>query len=695
MELTQREHRDRARLDLATSPRRPSASRTCASSRSTSASATRRFRDYVELGPEEFYERLRGGSELPTTSQPTPQDFLDAYEELVGLRADLLAAPLRASSPARSSPRSLAAEQTGATASASSTRRPRRSRSRMLALAMQRRLERGTTRRGDRSARRVVQARRRRRSSPSGTLEYLQKGGRIGARPGAGRRAPERQADPLDRGRRGRCRQARPRHGRRRSASSRAFRRATRGPAGPAGRDRARRRAGVGRRDRGARADARGRRPRSSSSRSLGAVVGTHAGPGTVGFFWFAGRVTAWSDVGTQRRPRCATQGSTAGSSTTSAGRTRSPPPRGRSTRSARRPGAGSGSCRAEGEPVALVSALEAARSRRARPARRLSRLARSRGGARASCSLGRRRVAMEVSPRAAVPVVGRVDWGTVELVRSFGVDVVSSGDLVQLFEARWTPTRRALHERAATGVLAREGQRSCAGCGDAARRSDRSRSCAGVPGRDGCAAARPGDAIPAVRRGRRPRGRPALRDRDRAPTTATIGPARSCSSTLWGKLAREPRRRLRRHHLDGLDRGSEPPERRRHEVWTVVRRRSRRRDRRRSRGGRARGRRVPRLRGRPGRRGLIEAARPRRAHRSTGRATASGPRCTGTASTWTTSRRGTTACVVARPRVHGRAGRLLRTGDFGVRSEVERVRRAGTRRRVDDRGRSAPRPAP
>jgi Xaa-Pro aminopeptidase len=61
----------------------------------------------------------------------------------------------------------------------------------------------------------------------------------------------------------------------------------------------------------------------------------------------------------------------------------------------------------------------------------------------------------MEVSPLAAVPVVGRVDWGTVELVRSLGPEVVSSADLVQLFEARWTPAQVALHERAAVGVLA------------------------------------------------------------------------------------------------------------------------------------------------------------------------------------------------------------------------------------------------
>jgi DegV family protein with EDD domain len=40
------------------------------------------YRDYVELSPEEFYARLRTAEQLPTTSQPTPGDFLQAYEEL-------------------------------------------------------------------------------------------------------------------------------------------------------------------------------------------------------------------------------------------------------------------------------------------------------------------------------------------------------------------------------------------------------------------------------------------------------------------------------------------------------------------------------------------------------------------------------------------------------------------------------------
>ncbi|MGE3273558.1 MAG: M24 family metallopeptidase [Vicinamibacterales bacterium] len=62
----------------------------------------------------------------------------------------------------------------------------------------------------------------------------------------------------------------------------------------------------------------------------------------------------------------------------------------------------------------------------------------------------GRRRIAMEYSPQAAIPYVSRVDGGTLELVRSHGVEVVSSGDLVQQFEAHWSADAIASHRLAA-----------------------------------------------------------------------------------------------------------------------------------------------------------------------------------------------------------------------------------------------------
>jgi Xaa-Pro aminopeptidase len=62
----------------------------------------------------------------------------------------------------------------------------------------------------------------------------------------------------------------------------------------------------------------------------------------------------------------------------------------------------------------------------------------------------GAKRVAMEYVPRNANPYVSRVDAGTVELVRSFGVEVVPSGDLVQWFEACWDAEQEKTHFDAA-----------------------------------------------------------------------------------------------------------------------------------------------------------------------------------------------------------------------------------------------------
>lgn len=62
----------------------------------------------------------------------------------------------------------------------------------------------------------------------------------------------------------------------------------------------------------------------------------------------------------------------------------------------------------------------------------------------------GAKTVAMEYSPRNANPYIGRVDAGTIELVRSFGADVVGSGDLIQQFEAVWDSDQEKSHFEAA-----------------------------------------------------------------------------------------------------------------------------------------------------------------------------------------------------------------------------------------------------
>jgi Xaa-Pro aminopeptidase len=65
----------------------------------------------------------------------------------------------------------------------------------------------------------------------------------------------------------------------------------------------------------------------------------------------------------------------------------------------------------------------------------------------------GRRRIAMEYCPLGSIPYLSRVDAGTVELVRSFGVEVVSSADLVQHFLCRLSRAQIDSHRRAALAI--------------------------------------------------------------------------------------------------------------------------------------------------------------------------------------------------------------------------------------------------
>jgi Xaa-Pro dipeptidase len=58
----------------------------------------------------------------------------------------------------------------------------------------------------------------------------------------------------------------------------------------------------------------------------------------------------------------------------------------------------------------------------------------------------GAKRIAMQYSPRCAVPYVSMVDGGTLELVKGFGVEVVGSADLIQLFEARCSESQLESH---------------------------------------------------------------------------------------------------------------------------------------------------------------------------------------------------------------------------------------------------------
>jgi Xaa-Pro aminopeptidase len=64
-----------------------------------------------------------------------------------------------------------------------------------------------------------------------------------------------------------------------------------------------------------------------------------------------------------------------------------------------------------------------------------------------------RPRVAMQYSPDAAIPYLSRVDAGTIELIRSFGVEIISSADLVQKFESAWGDEQLQMHEESARGL--------------------------------------------------------------------------------------------------------------------------------------------------------------------------------------------------------------------------------------------------
>jgi DegV family protein with EDD domain len=138
------------------------------------------LRDHVDITPQAFYERLATAKNLPTTSQPTPGDFLACYEELRSAgfeRIWSLHLTSKLSGTYESAQR--AAEQLGGdvvrlvdteTASLAVA---------LLAEALDRRLERGTT---DAELAELVERFKatNRVVFTVATLEYLQKGGRIG-----------------------------------------------------------------------------------------------------------------------------------------------------------------------------------------------------------------------------------------------------------------------------------------------------------------------------------------------------------------------------------------------------------------------------------------------------------------------------------------------------------------------------------
>jgi DegV family protein with EDD domain len=243
------------------------------------------FRDYVDLGPDEFYTRLQTVAELPTTSQPTPGDFLATYEELAPGYERILSLQIASSlSGTYGSAATAAGMLEGDKVRVIDTRTVSASLT-LLALGIQRRLERGTT---DEEVDEFVAryGREHKLLFTVNTLEYLAKGGRIGrAAAFAGNllhvkpilTIRDGEVVPLKRVR----------------GNAKAFAE-FRTIFEESSTDSPSLKVGI------AHASAPDRlhalvdlvqhvRPHATIevATTLGAVVGTHAGPGTVGFFWF------------------------------------------------------------------------------------------------------------------------------------------------------------------------------------------------------------------------------------------------------------------------------------------------------------------------------------------------------------------------------------------------------------------------
>src|SRR5215510_6010456 len=93
----------------------------------------------------------------------------------------------------------------------------------------------------------------------------------------------------------------------------------------------------------------------------------------------------------------------------------------------------------AHGEPAGIVSSVEPHRLDTLPGQKKVFLSWQQLQAALAETLQGKQRIAMQYSPGNAIPYVSRVDAGTIEMIRQFGVEVVSAADLVQRFEAVWT----------------------------------------------------------------------------------------------------------------------------------------------------------------------------------------------------------------------------------------------------------------
>jgi len=245
---------------------------------------TESYRDGVDLTARDFYERLRSSSELPTTSQPTPGDFLSVYEQL-GTYERILSIHIAASLSGTFQSAGTAAMQLGDERVRTIDSQSASTAIAMLALAIQRRLERGTT---DEEVDELVQRYLREHGLlfTVDTLEFLARGGRIGrAKAFAGQLM---NVKPILSIKDGEVLPVKRVRGNRKAVQEFVETLQTQTVDSPS------LRVGIAHADAPERMIAlekmvRDIRPQAQIEQetTLGAVIGAHAGPGTVGFFWF------------------------------------------------------------------------------------------------------------------------------------------------------------------------------------------------------------------------------------------------------------------------------------------------------------------------------------------------------------------------------------------------------------------------
>jgi DegV family protein with EDD domain len=242
------------------------------------------YRDYVDLGPDEFYARLSDALEPPTTAQPTPSDFLEVYEELAGTYDRIYSLQLSSTLSGTFGSAETAAGTVGEAVRVVDTRTVSAAVA-MLALAVQRRLVAGTS---DEEIEMLVD---RYRASHGllftvDTLEYLARGGRIGR--GAAFAGTLLNVKPILGIEQGEVVPLKRVRGSRKALEE------LRSIVTDATADEPSLRIGLAHAAAPERVAAleqivREARPQATIElvTVLGAVVGTHAGPGTLGLFWF------------------------------------------------------------------------------------------------------------------------------------------------------------------------------------------------------------------------------------------------------------------------------------------------------------------------------------------------------------------------------------------------------------------------